>query len=148
MILEPGTYWYLNLCRIVELWHLRRLVLTQHDTPSLLFMIFPWNNVTIRGITLVIQVNGVKNYTTNKIDGVKNYSMEKVNDALKTSYGQAVLGQVDSLLNSTEKCIDYYLPEDDGKQATTKCSQSRSWKNCFLVRMWKVHISGTKTAKL
>ncbi len=63
----------------------------------------------------VIQVNGVKNYTTNKIDGVKNYSIEKINDALKTSYGQAVLGQVDSLLNSTEKCIDYYLPEEDGE---------------------------------
>ena len=65
--------------------------------------------------SFVVQVSGVKNYTMGKLDSVKRYGVEKLTSALDTPYGKAVVECVDGLLDNTEKYVDYYLPEEDGK---------------------------------
>ena len=50
-----------------------------------------------------------------KLDSVKRYGVEKLTSALDTPYGKVVVECVDGLLDNTEKYVDYYLPEEDGK---------------------------------
>ena len=64
---------------------------------------------------MYFQVTGVKNYTAGKLDTVKRYGVDTITYALETPYGKAVIDRVDGLLDNTEKYVDYYLPEDDGK---------------------------------
>ena len=50
-----------------------------------------------------------------KLDSVKRYGVDKLTSALDTPYGKVVVDCVDGLLDNTEKYVDYYLPEEDGK---------------------------------
>ena len=57
----------------------------------------------------------MKNYTMGKLDTVKRYGVDTLTSALDTPYGKAVVDCVDGILDNTEKYVDYYLPEEEGK---------------------------------
>ena len=59
----------------------------------------------------------MKNYTMGKLDSVKRYGIDSINYALESQYGKAVVDAVDGLLDHTEKYLDYYLPEEEGKDS-------------------------------
>lgn len=54
----------------------------------------------------------MKTYTLGKLDSARRYGTDTLSSALDTQYGKVVLGAANNLLDTTDKYVDYYLPED------------------------------------
>ena len=67
-------------------------------------------------------IGGIKDYGTSKAQMVTDYGTSKAQQVLELPYSKALLGQVDGLLDLTDKYIDVYLPTEEKEGKSEKYS--------------------------